>query len=145
MLITLLGPVMESVNCQVLLLLALPTVTPSTASFLPSLGCRLYWALAISRGLHCPPTTLCLVVQTECGRGNNSGLWHWRNEYLRILQFSCSSTPINTDHPQNLYQEFLRILKSLSTQSVYWVFPMLQTSMPLLKVSLSFLPYCFTF
>ena len=144
MLITLLGPVMESVNCQVLLLLALPTVPPSTASFFPSLGCRLYWALTISCGLHLPPASLCLVVQTACGHGNDSCLWHRHNEHVRIPRFCCFSTPVNTDPPQNLHQEFLRILTSLSTQSIYWVYPTLQTGMLILKVFL-FLPYCFTF
>lgn len=86
MLITLLGPVMESVNCQALLLFVPATVPSCAASFLPSVRPRLSWALVVSCGRQCP--SLCCVVQTECGCTNDFGIFHWHNEY-RFPKAEC--------------------------------------------------------
>lgn len=91
MLITLLGAVIESVNCQVLLLLK-PHKVPS---FQPSLRPRLYWALVISHGLHFLPTSLCRAIQTKCGCRNDFGICHRHNEY-RFPLLRKLSVPMKT-------------------------------------------------
>lgn len=73
MFITLLGPVTESVSCQGLFLLVPATLPFGAASFLPSLRCRLHWALVVDSVFLLP--ALCHVVQTEWGCGNDFDLW----------------------------------------------------------------------
>lgn len=144
MLITLLGPVTESVNCQVLLLLAPPTVTSST----------LFPAITDAQPLlgpgHFTWTPLSSNIPVPC-----SANWMWLPQWFwhlsltqwlphKPFQLRYSSPQVNTCNPQNLHkEEFFRMLTHLSTQSMHWVyfFQPCKLSCPYWK-SLFFFPLC---